>query len=346
MASASSGRKGSSTASPAAARPKSRVRLTRLLQPCSGTCDRLITGVPSRSSIVALRVAYWKMSGTIRSSTHSLRGDVGDLHHAPVGVERQRQDHLVDAVLGDHPRDLVEVADHRDVEVAAVALRRVVVEEADHLEAELAVVEDLAGDVAAQLAGADHQDPHQVVALEPRRPQPLADDAAGGDHQHEIERPEEAEEATAVGKDPGDAVGADVGRAHQDDARGEQHRRQDDRHHQGQRLVHPVAAARRLVEAVEVEHQRPEQQDQRQQGQIAREIGRLGEGKEPTLEAQEPGGEEGAGGGDEIARQIERGGGAAALADHLQVPLGPTRWPGWRRCRTELQPVPLPDSIS
>ncbi len=46
-------------------------RLTMLLQPCSGTCERLITGVPSTSSSVALRVAYCSTSGTSLTSTHS-----------------------------------------------------------------------------------------------------------------------------------------------------------------------------------------------------------------------------------------------------------------------------------
>ena len=47
-------------------------RLTMLFQPCSGTCVRLMTGIPSRSSSTALIVAYCTRSGTTLMSTHSL----------------------------------------------------------------------------------------------------------------------------------------------------------------------------------------------------------------------------------------------------------------------------------
>ena len=43
-----------------------------LFQPCSGTSLRLMIGMPSRSSSVALIVAYWITSGTTLTSTHSL----------------------------------------------------------------------------------------------------------------------------------------------------------------------------------------------------------------------------------------------------------------------------------
>ncbi len=282
----------------------SRPRLTRLLQPG----QRHLRQVDDRR---AVEVFDGRLEGRVLEDVghHAqldalLRGGVGHLDHAPVGVERQRQDHLVDAVLGDHPGDLVQVAQHRDVEVAAVALGRVVVEKADHLEAELAVVEDLAGDLAAQIAGADHRMRIRFWPLsrEARsRLRMVARAAITSSRSSAANRPRKA---AAVGDDPRQGVaGGDVGRLDQDDGRGQQHRGQDDRHHHGERLVHPVAAAADLIEAVEVDDQRPEADDDRQQDQVAPELRLVPGGPTAAAEAEVPGGEEGA---DVVTRSLAR----------------------------------------
>ena len=171
-----------------------------LLQPCSGICERLITGVPSTSSSAALIVAYWRMSGTSLISTHSRAIRSRSCEDLLVRLERQGEEDLIDALRREHLLGLARGAEHGHAADHRSRLAGIVVEEADDLEAHLAVGEDLGGDLAPQQAGADDQDALQVVAGAAHPPQHRARHHARGGDQHEVDQREEAEEGAAVGE--------------------------------------------------------------------------------------------------------------------------------------------------
>ena len=101
---------------------------------------------------------------------HLAAGALDEVEHLHVLVERQRDVQMIDVLLPDDLRRIGERAEQRQAAIAEVIAAGAIVDEADDLIAELAVLQDLLGDDAAQIAGAGDQD-----ALEPdaRLPAPL-----------------------------------------------------------------------------------------------------------------------------------------------------------------------------
>src|SRR5690606_24665904 len=83
-----------------------------------------------------------------------LLDDVADLVAA---LRRDRDQHLVDVALGDHPRGVGDAPEHGHAGDALPDLRGVVVEERDGLHAGLGVAQQLAHDQGPGLAGADDE---------------------------------------------------------------------------------------------------------------------------------------------------------------------------------------------
>ena len=82
-------------------------------------------------------------------------------------------------------------AEQRQAAVAEVIAGRAVVDEADDLIAELAVLEDLVGDQAAELAGAGDQNPLQADAGAPAALEHLAHELARREGQRDVQDEED-----------------------------------------------------------------------------------------------------------------------------------------------------------
>ena len=113
-------------------------------------------------------------SGTTLTSTHLAAGALDELDHLEVLLGRERDVEVVDRLALRDVRRFVDRAEQRQAAVAEVIARRAVVHEADDLVAELAVLEDLVGDEAAELAGAGDQDPLEADAGAPAALEHLA----------------------------------------------------------------------------------------------------------------------------------------------------------------------------
>ena len=233
-------------------------------------------------------------------------------HHAFVRFERQRDVDLIDVFPGDHRFDVLERAEHGGVLVVATDFARIVVEVTHHLETQLAVRLQLVGDFAAEVAGTHDQDALQVEAAQTAALLHPADDHPGGHHQHQIAESEEADEGATVGEE--DVV---FKRPVPGVQRGQQEGAEKHCQHDGQRFVDPAAVAAALVKAVEVEDDRPGQEDDRQDLQVAVEIGQtLGEGQDLQLEAEEPGEEVRGQGGGQVAREVEESVAPSLFSNH------------------------------
>lgn len=175
--------------------------------------------------------------------------------------------------------------------------------------------DQLDGDLATELAGTDDENPLMVEAGDPgalaQRPKAGADD----DDTHHFERGKEGEEGAAVGE--GIGAPARAGWPVPGGEAGEDQRAEDHCQQHGERFVDAAAPAAHLVETVEVEDDREEQQDARQHLEVAVELrNRLGERDDLELEAKQPRPEKRRQGGDEIARQIEGRRKAVSLLNH------------------------------
>ena len=166
-------------------------RLTMLLKPCSGTSLMLMTGTPSRSSSRARSAITCSRSGTTLTSTHLAAGALDELEHLHVLLGRQRDVEVIDRLARRDLGRFVDRAEQRQAAVAEVIARRPVVDEADDLIAELAVLEDLVGDQAAQLAGAGDQDPLEADAGAPAALEHLAHQLARREGQRDVEHQED-----------------------------------------------------------------------------------------------------------------------------------------------------------
>ncbi len=218
-------------------------------------------------------------------------------------------------MLFEHLDQVLDGAEDRSAEHVADGF--LVVEEADHLEAELAMVEDLLRHLAAEAAGADDQDPRQVVAAAAQRAHGLADrEPSGGDEQIAEER-EGGEESAAVGEvEAGiERLGRTVERRQAGDQNGGEGGGEQDR----ERLFDAAATSARLVQPAEVEDHRPGEGEERQQPQVVVEVrsGLLADQRqqEVGLEAQPPRREERGDDGDDVTGQTRGGVRAAALVD-------------------------------
>ena len=102
------------------------------------------------------------MPGSVFTGNARLAGDVDDAlaHLARRG--RDRDQHLVRAVLAEDPRQLLGRAEHAHVVQAQVLLARVVVDQADRRVAERRALQHLLDDQLRGVAGAD--DDHLLAA--------------------------------------------------------------------------------------------------------------------------------------------------------------------------------------
>jgi len=133
--------------------------------------------------------------------------------------------------------------------------------------------EDRLRDLLAQLARARHQDTADVVA---GRPHPLEIRAEGGApavEGEDVEEHEQAHDGLAVLPERRDVrlelvIDADVEGRPEEESRPDEHAEQD-----GEELVDPAPAALELVEAVEIEHGRPEDDDDGDEDEVTRQRG-------------------------------------------------------------------------
>ena len=86
------------------------------------------------------------------------------VEHLHVLVERQRHIQVIDVLLPDDLGRVGQRAEQRQAAIAEVIAAGAIVDEADDLIAELAVLKDLLGDDAAEVAGAGNQDALQADA--------------------------------------------------------------------------------------------------------------------------------------------------------------------------------------
>ena len=232
--------------------------------------------------------------------------EVEELEDLLVRLQRQREEDLIDALRRQYLFRLLRGAEHGHAADHRALLAGIVIQEADHLEAHLAVSEDLGGDLAAQQPGAHDENALQVVPRAAHAPQHRARHHARGGDEREIHQREEAQEGAAVGEVLG-AAGRRR-RAVPGDHHREQHGGEEDREDDGEHLVDAAAPPPALVEAVEVEDHRPEDEDDRHQAQIRAELRHvLGDRDDLDLETQQPGGEERCERRREIGEEIESG---------------------------------------
>ena len=130
MSSAISPKSGEAASSTLPEMTTSIVRLSRLLNPRSGTSLRLMIGTPSRFSSRARSAMNCSRSGTTCTSTPSRLVDLDQAEHLHVLFERQRDVEVIDALAA---QDLVGVAERAEQRQAAVAdvIAGAIVDEAD-----------------------------------------------------------------------------------------------------------------------------------------------------------------------------------------------------------------------
>ena len=181
-------------------------------------------------------------------------------------LEWQSDVDLVDVLALDDLVDLAEIAEYRHARDLAFGLPRVVIEKADNAETELSVVLQLLCDFLAQRPGSQDEDALQVLTLQSDDGQDVPNHIPTDNQQNQIQASEDGQESTTVGEGlqgavrPGIASGSDPRNKGPQQHGGQQHRNED-----GQRFIDPCPASADLVEAMEVEHDRPEQQNDRQE---------------------------------------------------------------------------------
>ena len=159
----------------------------------------------------------------------------------------------------------LERAEQRQSAIAEVIAAGAIVDEADDLIAELAVLEDLVGDHAAEIAGAGDQDAAQADAGDPAPLERLADELARQVAERDVADEEDAPDAAR------DLVGADVAQR-VGDVVGLEVQRRDDAEDDGEdaadehveEVVDARAAAPQAIEALQVEGERHDHRDERQ----------------------------------------------------------------------------------
>ena len=196
-----------------------------------------------------------------------------EVEHLHVLVERQRHVQMVDVLLADDLRRIGERAEQRQAAIAEVIAAGAIVDEADDLIAELAVLENLLGDDAAELAGAGNQNALEADARLPAPLEHLAHELARAERERDVDDEEQAPRRCArpdrrrppafLGRG---VVGVEVQRA--DDAENDRHDGADE---DEEEIVDARSAAPQAVDALEVIRQRHQHGDERHHRDILRE---------------------------------------------------------------------------
>ena len=188
---------------------------------------------------------------------------------------------------------------------------------------------DLVGDLAPEPARTGDQDATQIVTAQAHRAQNGANREASGCHQHDggDEEQEQKDAAVGEGLELGAAGYAEPAGVEGGDA-GENDGRQQLGDDQGEELFDPALAPANLIETVEIEHHRPDQQNERQQNEVAVELGNAAsERHDLELEAQQPGEKEGRDGRHQVADDVEKGAGSVSLTQQASTPPNPSQHP-------------------
>ena len=114
-----------------------------------------------------------------------------EVEHLHVLVERQRHVQVIDVLLPDDFGRIGQRAEQRQAAIAEVIAARAIVDKSDHLIAELAVLENLLGDDAAEVAGAGNQDALQADAGFPAPLEHFADELARAERQRDVDDQEQ-----------------------------------------------------------------------------------------------------------------------------------------------------------
>ena len=133
--------------------------------------ERHVVDVDDRHAVEILEAGaqrnHLQQVGNDLDVEHLAARALDQLDHAQVLFRRQRHVQVIDRfALGDLRR-FVDRAEQRQPAVSEVIAGGAIVDEPDDLIAELAVLDDLVGDEAAQLAGSRNQDPLQTDAGAP-----------------------------------------------------------------------------------------------------------------------------------------------------------------------------------
>ena len=107
-----------------------------------------------------------------------------------MGLERQRQEDLVDPVVGENARDGLAPPEHL-LALDALAHREPVVQVADHADAELGVAAEPPDDLLAELPRADDERAADEAPVAPERADHVADRQPDAEDRDDVERPED-----------------------------------------------------------------------------------------------------------------------------------------------------------
>jgi hypothetical protein len=173
-------------------------------------------------------------------------------------------------------------------------------------EAELPVLAKALDDLAAEVPGPGHQDLLQVAARAPDAAEGGANREPGGGHEHGIDQSKHGQEQTGVRE-----LAVEV------EARGQQHGREQHRQRDPHRLVCPRQDPAPVVQALEVEHDGPQDRDHRNQPQVGLDRRQpLGHRLDLDLEAQPIGHQHGDHSGADVAGELDQRLDLASPLDH------------------------------